>query len=170
MIDIYSVFKFFKLDDKIPFSRYSYGNHQSQKMVKIFETFYSVENIKYLEKWTENRIKSAKKYDEILDAKRITRTTNDEGRHVYHIYSVLINNRDHVMRELNKKNIAVSSHYPIPCHLQEGYKSLIKLGSTLQVTEHVSSRLLSLPLDENINHEQISYICDELERSIYKNE
>ena len=30
--DIYSVFKFFNLDDKIPFSRYSYGNHQSQKM------------------------------------------------------------------------------------------------------------------------------------------
>ena len=51
-IDIYSVFKFFNLDDKIPFSRYSYGNHQSQKMVKIFETFYSIENIKYLEKWS----------------------------------------------------------------------------------------------------------------------
>ena len=51
-IDIYSVFKFFKLDDHIPFSRYSYGNHQSQKIVKIFETFYSIENINFLEKWS----------------------------------------------------------------------------------------------------------------------
>jgi hypothetical protein len=51
-IDLYSVFKYFKLDNNVPFSRYSYGNQVGQKMVKIFEEFYSIENIKYLEKWT----------------------------------------------------------------------------------------------------------------------
>ena len=52
LIDIYSVFKFFKLDSNVPFSRYSYGLHQNQKIVKIFETFYTIDNIKYLEKWS----------------------------------------------------------------------------------------------------------------------
>ncbi len=51
-IDLYSVFKYFKLDNNVPFSRYSYGSQVGQKMVKIFEEFYSIENIKYLEKWT----------------------------------------------------------------------------------------------------------------------
>lgn len=51
-IDLYSVFKYFKLDNNVPFSRYSYGNQVGQKMVKLFEEFYSIENIKYLEKWT----------------------------------------------------------------------------------------------------------------------
>lgn len=51
-IDLYSVFKYFKLDNIVPFIRYSYGNQVGQKMVKIFEEFYSIENIKYLEKWT----------------------------------------------------------------------------------------------------------------------
>jgi hypothetical protein len=52
VIDLYSVFKYFKLDNSVPFSRYSYGNQVGQKMVKIYEKFYSIENIKYLEKWT----------------------------------------------------------------------------------------------------------------------
>ena len=52
--DIYSIFKYFKLDEHIPFSRYSYGNQVAQKMVKIYDNFYSIENIKYLEKWGTN--------------------------------------------------------------------------------------------------------------------
>ena len=51
-LDIYSIFKFFELNQDIPFSRYSYGNQIGQKMVKIYEDFYSIENIKYLDKWS----------------------------------------------------------------------------------------------------------------------
>ncbi len=50
-IDIYSVFKYFELDASVPFSRYSYGGQLSQKIVKIYENFYSIENVKFLEKW-----------------------------------------------------------------------------------------------------------------------
>ena len=105
-------------------------------------------------------------YDSLLDSFGITRTSPDKGVHVYHIYSVLINNRDIVMAELNKKNIGVSSHYPIPCHLQTGYKSFIKHGSELKVSEEISSTLLSLPLDENITYEQIEYVCHNLVNTI----
>jgi dTDP-4-amino-4,6-dideoxygalactose transaminase len=67
---------------------------------------------------------------------------------------------------LNKKNIGAGSHYPIPCHLQEGYKPFIKIGSELSVSEDLSSKLLSLPLDESINSEKIAYVCQELVKSI----
>ena len=52
-IDLYSLFKFYSLSETVPFSRYSYGNQVSQKMVKIFEMFYRIENIHYLEKWSQ---------------------------------------------------------------------------------------------------------------------
>ena len=126
--------------------------------------------LKHLDEWTDKRIKSAKNYHKILDGKGITRTHSDEGRHVYHIYSVLVDNRNKVMADMNGKRIGVSSHYPIPCHLQEGYKKFIKIGSNLDNSELISSRLLSLPLDENISAEDISYVCDELEKSIKKYE
>jgi hypothetical protein len=51
-IDTYSIFKYFELNADIPFSRYSYGNQVANKIVKIYEDFYSVENLKYLEAWT----------------------------------------------------------------------------------------------------------------------
>jgi dTDP-4-amino-4,6-dideoxygalactose transaminase len=124
--------------------------------------------LKHLDEWTEKRIKSAKQYDKNLDGKAIIRTHTDEGRHVYHIYSVLVDNRNEIMADMNSKKIGVSSHYPIPCHLQEGYKNFIKIGSNLDNSELISSKLLSLPLDENITPEDIAYICDELEKSIKK--
>jgi dTDP-4-amino-4,6-dideoxygalactose transaminase len=124
--------------------------------------------LKHLDEWTEKRIKSAKQYDKNLDGKAIVRTHSDEGRHVYHIYSVLVDNRNKVMADMGSKKIGVSSHYPIPCHLQEGYKNFIKIGSNLDNSELISSKLLSLPLDENITPEDIAYICVELEKSIKK--
>jgi dTDP-4-amino-4,6-dideoxygalactose transaminase len=126
--------------------------------------------LKHLDEWTEKRINSAKHYDKNLDAKRILRTHTDEGRHVYHIYSVLVDNRNKVMADMSSKKIGVSSHYPIPCHLQEGYKNFVKLGSSLNNSELISSKLLSLPLDENIAPEDIAYVCEELEKSIKKYE
>jgi dTDP-4-amino-4,6-dideoxygalactose transaminase len=79
---------------------------------------------------------------------------------------VLVENRNKIMNDLNKKNIGTGSHYPIPCHLQEGYKPFIKRGSDLTVSENISSKLLSLPLDEGINSEEIFHVCQELVKSI----
>jgi dTDP-4-amino-4,6-dideoxygalactose transaminase len=72
------------------------------------------------------------------------------------------------MADMSSKKIGVSSHYPIPCHLQKGYRNFIEIGSSLDNSELISSKLLSLPLDENITPEDIAYICDELEKSIKK--
>jgi hypothetical protein len=52
-LDTYSIFKYFELNADIPFSRYSYGNQVANKIVKIYENFYTVENLKYLEAWTK---------------------------------------------------------------------------------------------------------------------
>lgn len=125
--------------------------------------------LKHLDDWIEKRIRAAKLYDSILDSLGIQRTSTDEGRHVYHIYSVLVEQRDKVMSKLNEIGIGASSHYPIPCHSQVGYKSFVKIGSNLKVSEEISSKLLSLPIDESITSEQITYICQELSKIIRNN-
>ena len=133
------------------------------------QSYFLSTKLKQLDIWTEKRIKAAKQYDQILDSLGIQRTTSDTGRHVYHIYSVLVENRDKVMTDLNEKGIGAGSHYPIPCHLQNGYKPFIKIGSELNVSENISAKLLSLPLDESISSEQIEYVCEELVKSIKRN-
>jgi dTDP-4-amino-4,6-dideoxygalactose transaminase len=130
------------------------------------QSYFLSTKLKSLDGWTQKRIESAKIYDRQLDSLGIKRTSPDTGTHVYHIYSVLIENRNEVMADLTKKNIGVGSHYPIPCHLQTGYKSFIKQGSSLEMSEKVSSKILSLPLDENITEDQINYVCNELNKSM----
>jgi dTDP-4-amino-4,6-dideoxygalactose transaminase len=133
------------------------------------QSYFLSTKLKQLDKWTEKRIKAAKQYDVLLDSLGIERTYSDSGKHVYHIYSVVIENRNQVMVDLNKKNIGVGSHYPIPCHLQNGYKPFVKIGSNLNVSEEISSKLLSLPLDESISSEQIEYVTQSLAKSIESN-
>jgi dTDP-4-amino-4,6-dideoxygalactose transaminase len=139
------------------------------RMDELQSLFLSIK-LRNLDAWTEKRISSARIYDNILDSLGIQRTAPDSGRHVYHIYSVLIENRNKVMSDLNKKNIGAGSHYPLPCHLQPGYKTFIRQGSDLKISELISSQILSLPLDESISQEQINYVCDELVKSMKSNE
>lgn len=148
---------------KVKYVHESRGNNF--RLDELQSSFLSTK-LKHLDEWIEKRISVAKLYDSILDSHGVARTSTDEGRHVYHIYSVLISRRDAVMDDLNRKNIGASSHYPIPCHLQAGYKSFVKLGSSLEVTEDISSKLLSLPIDENITADQINIVCRELVKSI----
>jgi dTDP-4-amino-4,6-dideoxygalactose transaminase len=148
---------------KVKYVHESRGNNF--RLDEVQSSFLSTK-LKHLDKWIEKRISAARLYDSILDSYGIIRTSTDEGRHVYHIYSVLVSNRDKVMDHLNNKNIGASSHYPIPCHLQTGYKPFVKLGSSLEVTEDISSRLLSLPIDENITSHQVNAVCRELLKSI----
>jgi dTDP-4-amino-4,6-dideoxygalactose transaminase len=152
---------------KIKYVHESRGNNF--RLDEVQSSFLSTK-LKYLDEWIEKRIFAAKQYDSILDSRGITRTSTDEGRHVYHIYSVLVRNRDAVMDDLNSKDIGASSHYPIPCHLQTGYKSFVKLGSNLAITEEISAKLLSLPIDENISNSQINAVCQQLFKSIKGNE
>ena len=119
-----------------------------------------------MDSWTEKRAKAAKKYDEILDSMGISHTVPDSGRHVYHVYSVLVEKRDEIMKKMREAKIGVSSHYPIACHRQKGYESFIKLGSNLSNSESVSSKLLSLPIDESINEKQIEIVCENLNNII----
>ena len=137
------------------------------RMDEIQAAFLDIK-LKRLNDWTEKRIHAAKKYDEILDSLKIEHTLPDSGRHVYHVYSVLVENREQVMQKMRALNIGVSSHYPIPCHQQKGYMSEIKIGGSLKSTENISSKLLSLPIDESITFDQIQIVCETLIKILKK--
>ncbi len=152
----------------------NYGSREKYKHITRGNNFrmdelqgkFLIRKLAYLNKWTEQRIKNAKVYDQILDDLNIPHTVKDTGTHVYHIYSVLVENRDKVMIKMKSHGIDVSSHYPVPCHRQEGYKNFVKIGSNLSQTEFVTSRLLSLPMDERIKPKDIEFICKKLKESL----
>jgi UDP-2-acetamido-2-deoxy-ribo-hexuluronate aminotransferase len=86
--------------------------------------------------------------------------------HVYHQYTILVNHRDRFMQELQKRGIPTAVHYPIPLHLQKIFLTLYPEPPKLPVSEHVSQRVVSLPmhpyLDEKTQDYIVNNICEVL--------
>jgi dTDP-4-amino-4,6-dideoxygalactose transaminase len=86
--------------------------------------------------------------------------TSDE--HVFHLFVIQVDDRDRVAKELLERGISTVVHYPIPFHLQGGYKKLGYSEGDFPVTERLAKRILSLPIYPEITEEQIAYVSDTL--------
>ena len=102
---------------------------------------------KHLAEWTRLRRERAALYDRLLDESGIEHCRQAADReHVYHIYSVFVDDRDGLQKHLADHDIQSGIHYPIPVHLQQAYSDLGGKVGDFPVTERVANRQLSLPM------------------------
>ena len=108
--------------------------------------------IKYLRKLTNERIKLAKIYDLFCKKLKIINIkVLDNSINVYHIYPILLKNRNIIKNKLEKRGIYAQIHYEIPIHLQKSFKHLKYHVGDLPVTERLSKNILSLPFYPGIS-------------------
>lgn len=109
-----------------------------------------------LEQWNASRRRAAQAYNELLqDADQIVCPSEPEwSRANYHLYVVRAPERDELQKYLADHNIGTGLHYPIPVHLQEGYKYLPYGPGDLPVAESISHRILSLPMFPGLTDRQ----------------
>ena len=126
--------------------------------------------LKYLDRWNTLRQRNARMYaDRLKDIKGIIVPYEaDYGKHVYHIYAIMVRNRDKVIKKLRKKGVGVLIHYPIPLHLQEVYKGLGYSRGDFPVTEKVAQEIISLPMYPHLKETQIRFITSVLKEIIDK--
>jgi dTDP-4-amino-4,6-dideoxygalactose transaminase len=122
--------------------------------------------LRYLDKWTEARRAHATLYDKLLSGVDCTVPLVTNDRHVYHIYSVLVNERERVQKALGIMGIGPNIHYPIPAHLQGAHADLGYKNGDLPVTENLSTRFLSLPMFAELSDLQISETVNGLKKAI----
>jgi dTDP-4-amino-4,6-dideoxygalactose transaminase len=112
--------------------------------------------------WNEARRRNAALYDELLS--KIPGVTvpfqADFATSVYHLYVILVDDRDELQKYLGEKGIGTGLHYPVPLHLQKAYAGQGYKRGDFPVTESVASRLLSLPMFPELKKEQIEYVTD----------
>jgi len=120
--------------------------------------------LRRLEEWNRSRRESAAYYNELLS--KIDGVTlpveADFARSVYHLYVILVHNRDDLQQFLNDKGIASGLHYPLPLHMQKAYEHLGYKKGSFPVTESVADRLLSLPMFPELTREQIEYVAESI--------
>jgi len=79
---------------------------------------------------------------------------------VYHLYVIMVDDRDALQKFLGDKGIATGLHYPLPLHLQKAYEHLEYKEGDFPVTEQTAKRLLSLPMYPELTRDQIKYVAD----------
>ncbi len=116
--------------------------------------------LKRLSAWNNARRENAKYYNQLLSSiDEIKVPVEAEyATSVYHLYVILVNDREGLQKFLEEKGIATGLHYPLPLHLQKAYQHLKYSKGAFPVTEKASEKLLSLPMYPELTKEQIDYI------------
>lgn len=124
--------------------------------------------LKHLDRWNEQRREAAAVYERALAGLDVLAPAErNYGRHVYHLYVIQSDNRDHLRARLTEAGVETGLHYPIPLHLQKAYSALGYAEGDLPVTERVKSRVLSLPMYPGISTEAIERVATEILESCY---
>lgn len=117
--------------------------------------------LKHLDEDVKLRKEVAKKYlSGITNPKIKLPKIFDWDQHVFHIFTILTEDREGLQKYLTEKEIGTNIHYPIPPHKQECYKEWNNMS--FPVTEKIHQQELSLPMSPCLTDEQIQYVIDTL--------
>lgn len=115
--------------------------------------------LKRIDQYNAARRHAAHLYSELLaDLPLITPHQDGVGRHVFHQYTLLSEQRDTVMQALQENQISCAVYYPVPLHRQNVFKQECA-DVRLPVTESVAARCFSLPICANLEDETIKTIA-----------
>lgn len=117
--------------------------------------------LKRIDQYNEGRRRVAHRYSAALaEMDGITPPHEDGiGRHVYHQYTLLSENRDAIMAALQEQQIACAVYYPIPLHQQEVFADVCQ-GVSLPVTEKIASQCMSLPIYPELEDEKVDRVLE----------
>lgn len=115
-----------------------------------------------VKKITDTRIANAKTVDEgLCDIPEIViPRRNPDVRQVFHLYMLIVQRRDELLRFLNENGIEAKVHYPIPLHLQKAASYLGYKEGDFPVCEKHSKEIVTLPVHQHLTAQEIDYMIN----------
>lgn len=125
--------------------------------------------IKKLEEVSRLRRRNADLYKKLLDPSKVFIPQDNTAEfNTYHTFVIQVNKRDQLKDELLKVGIETGIHYPIPIHLQPAAKSLGHKIGDFPVTEKQAIEILTLPVNQFLNVDQIEYVANSVNSILNK--
>jgi UDP-2-acetamido-2-deoxy-ribo-hexuluronate aminotransferase len=114
--------------------------------------------LKHLDTYCEARREAAKRYDTLLqDVNQVKIPCRvSHSTHVFHQYTLKVENRDDLKTYLASKAIPSMIYYPVGMHNQKAYKT----SGKFKVSDELCRTVLSLPMHTELRIEQQEYIID----------
>ncbi len=120
----------------------------------------------HIMEWTTKRIENANLYSKYLQG--ISGVKIPEPRpgtqHSYHLYVILAERRDELMKYLGEQQIETSIHYPTALPNLPAYAYLNYKPSDFPVATSLQSQILSLPMYPELQESGIRYVADQIRR------
>lgn len=145
------------------YGSYSKYNHIFQgcnsRLDEIQAAFLSVK-LRHLDKWNYERRRIAGIYQEKIRSKKVILPTLPENieEHVFHIYPILVDDRESFINYMKEREIMVNVHYPIPIMEQKAYEQYNGQMNLYPVTEMICNREVSLPLYPGMTEEMVEWV------------
>lgn len=109
-------------------------------------------------RWYRERFSAYPEYIKLV-------TIPDNCQSSYHLFQIIVNNRDELIMRLNKCGIAPGVHYVD----NTNYSMYNYAKGTCTYADFVSKHVLSLPLHMNLTFDEVQFICDEIIAFVSKN-
>jgi dTDP-4-amino-4,6-dideoxygalactose transaminase len=118
--------------------------------------------LRHLSNWQRARQFHAAEYSRLLSQiPGVMPPAAPEGyEHVYHQYTIRIEQRDALQNFLSERKIGSTIYYPYPLHLQPLYASLGHKPGDFPHAERAAREVLSLPMYPELRQEQIARVVE----------
>ena len=118
----------------------------------------------HLPQWNRQRSEHAQFYLselEGLDGLKLPVVAEDAS-HAWHLFVVLVENRDAFRESLAKRGVATGVHYPTPIPYQPAYAHLNHKPGDFPVAEDVMSHCVSLPMYPDLTKRQREHVVESI--------
>ena len=120
--------------------------------------------LKHLDEYCADRNRAATYYDKAFanNPKLKIPARSSHSTHVFHQYTLVTKNidRQKLIEHLKSKNIPAMIYYPVPLHIQKAYVDPRYKKGDFPVTEALCKSVISLPMNTELDNEQLKYITD----------
>lgn len=143
---------------KVKYHNESYG--VNSRMDEVQAAVLKV-GLKYLDEGNEIRKRMAQMYkDGIKNPRVIIPETYDQADHVYHLFPILVEDRENFQKYLMDNGVKTQIHYPIPPYVAECYKDWGYAWSDFPNAGRYAKQEVSLPIYVGLPDEEIRYVID----------
>jgi dTDP-4-amino-4,6-dideoxygalactose transaminase len=120
--------------------------------------------LRHLDEYAAARNKAADYYDNAFknNPNIVIPQRAKNSNHVFHQYTLQLKgkSRDKMREFLATKDIPAMIYYPIPLHMQKAYTDSRYKPGDFPVTEQLCKDVFSLPMQTELDEEQLKYITD----------
>ncbi|MDD5559531.1 DegT/DnrJ/EryC1/StrS family aminotransferase [Candidatus Methylomirabilis sp.] len=121
--------------------------------------------LQHLDRWTEQRITNAARYDALFRARDLDRRIQlpelpKNERHVFNQYVIRAPRRDKLSQFLESRGIGHDIYYPLPLHLQACFESLGYKEGDMPASEQAAKEALALPIYPELMQPMQEYVVD----------